>query len=134
MALSTTHVATGSILGTGLGRRGAEVRWGIAGRMAIAWVITLPAAGLVGAGCWFVADGVGGALGVGVVLAFLIAASGWMYVHSRKTAVDHHNVNDAWVDGVLEAVKETFHEDVPAVVLSDDPALVEPSYADPRLH
>ena len=44
MALSTTHVATGSILGSGVGRRGAEVRWGVAGRMVIAWLTTLPAA------------------------------------------------------------------------------------------
>ncbi|MDO5710432.1 MAG: anion permease, partial [Micrococcales bacterium] len=48
-ALSTTHVATGSILGTGVGRKGAEVRWGVAARMAIAWCITLPCAGVVGA-------------------------------------------------------------------------------------
>src|SRR3954447_22522773 len=34
LALSTTHVATGSILGTGLGRKGATVRWAVAGRMA----------------------------------------------------------------------------------------------------
>ena len=49
MALSTTHVATGSILGSGVGRPGAQVRWGVAGRMVIAWVITLPAAAVVGA-------------------------------------------------------------------------------------
>ena len=49
MALSTTHVATGSILGSGVGKPGAQVRWAVAGRMAVAWLITLPAAGLVGA-------------------------------------------------------------------------------------
>ena len=41
-SLSTTHVATGSIIGTGLGKKGAEVRWNVAGRMATAWVFTLP--------------------------------------------------------------------------------------------
>ena len=41
-SLSTTHVATGSIIGTGLGKRGAEVRWNVAGRMATAWLFTLP--------------------------------------------------------------------------------------------
>ena len=45
MALSTTHVATGSILGSGVGKPGAQVRWAVAGRMAVAWLITLPAAG-----------------------------------------------------------------------------------------
>src|SRR5438105_7347255 len=49
LSLSTTHVATGSILGSGVGRRGAQVRWAIAGRMVAAWLVTLPAAGLVGA-------------------------------------------------------------------------------------
>ena len=43
-ALSTTQVCSGGILGAGLGRRLAEVRWGIAGRMALAWLFTLPAA------------------------------------------------------------------------------------------
>ena len=56
-SLSTTHVATGSILGTGLGRKGAEVRWNVAGRMAIAWVVTLPSAALVGAGSEALARG-----------------------------------------------------------------------------
>ncbi len=47
-ALSTTQVVTGSVLGSGVGKPGAEVRWGVAGRMAAAWLITLPCAGLVG--------------------------------------------------------------------------------------
>ena len=112
MALSTTHVATGSILGTGVGRKGAAVRWGVAGRMAIAWVLTLPAAGLVGALCWFLAHSIGGAPGVGVVFAILCAASLWMYLHSRKAPVSHHNVNNDWPDD--------------GVVLSDDDADPEP--------
>jgi hypothetical protein len=48
-SLSTTHVATGSILGSGVGKKGAEVRWSVAGRMATAWVLTLPSAAVVGA-------------------------------------------------------------------------------------
>src|SRR6478735_1883959 len=60
MALSTTHVATGSILGSGVGKPGAQVRWAVAGRMAIAWLITMPAAGLVGAACWYLAHVLGG--------------------------------------------------------------------------
>ena len=58
MALSTTHVATGSILGSGVGKPGAEVRWAVAGRMAVAWLITLPAAGLVGALAYWLSDAV----------------------------------------------------------------------------
>ncbi|GAA2538054.1 inorganic phosphate transporter [Microbacterium mitrae] len=48
-ALSTTQVASGSVIGSGLGRRGSKVRWGTAGRIMIGWVLTLPAAGGVGA-------------------------------------------------------------------------------------
>src|SRR6187402_113400 len=58
MALSTTHVATGSILGSGVGKPGAEVRWAVAGRMAVAWLVTLPAAALVGALAFWLSHGV----------------------------------------------------------------------------
>ncbi|MEA4943514.1 MAG: inorganic phosphate transporter [Propionicimonas sp.] len=94
--LSTTHVATGSILGSGLGRKGAEVRWGVAGRMGLAWLITLPAAALVGAAMWLVGHLVGGAAGGFVIAAIMIAAWLWMWLHSRKSHVSHHNVNDEW--------------------------------------
>ena len=72
-SLSTTHVATGSILGTGVGKKGAEVRWNVAGRMATAWLLTLPAAGVVGACRYALANGIGGDAGVLVVLAVLVA-------------------------------------------------------------
>ncbi len=103
MALSTTHVATGSILGTGLGKKGAEVRWGVAGRMVVAWVITLPAAGLVGALCWFLAHSLGGALGVGAVFLILLAASAAMYRRAQRSAINAKNVNAAWKGGLAPA-------------------------------
>ena len=46
-ALSTTQVTTGSIFGAATGRRLAGVQWGVAGRMALAWLLTLPAAAAV---------------------------------------------------------------------------------------
>ncbi len=48
-ALSTTQVCSGSIIGTGLGKKGSKVNWGVAGKMLIAWIVTFPAAGIVGA-------------------------------------------------------------------------------------
>src|SRR5699024_7292437 len=48
-ALSTTQVASGSVIGSGLGRKRAKVRWNLARRIAAGWVLTLPAAGAVGA-------------------------------------------------------------------------------------
>jgi len=47
--VSTTHTITGAIIGVGAARRVSAVRWGIAGSIIIAWVITLPAAAAIGA-------------------------------------------------------------------------------------
>lgn len=89
-ALSTTQVASGSVIGSGLGRRGATVRWATAGRIAIGWLLTLPAAGGVGAlaallviwlGNWGVA--------IDAVLALVIIVGLFMY--SRRNAVTHAN-------------------------------------------
>ena len=103
-ALSTTHVATGSILGTGLGRRGAEVRWGVALRMVVAWFVTLPAAALVGAVMYGIARVLsplaGGWLGPLVVFALLLAIAAYMVARSRRTRVSAHNVNDDWGPGI----------------------------------
>ncbi len=110
MALSTTHVATGSILGSGVGRKGAVVRWWIAGRMGIAWLITLPAAALIGALCWFIAHLVGGVFGIGIVSAVLVLASTLMFIRSRRRPVHQDNVNDVWTDeppGGQESVPST---------------------------
>ncbi|GJE60486.1 inorganic phosphate transporter [Methylobacterium trifolii] len=50
--VSTTHTITGAIVGVGAARRASAVRWGIAGDIVVAWVLTMPAAGLIGAGCY----------------------------------------------------------------------------------
>jgi PiT family inorganic phosphate transporter len=47
--LSTTHVISGAIIGAGAGKRLSAVRWGVAGNIIAAWLITLPAAAAVGA-------------------------------------------------------------------------------------
>jgi inorganic phosphate transporter, PiT family len=99
-SLSTTHVATGSIIGTGLGKKGAEVRWNVAGRMATAWVFTLPSAALVGAGAEALAHAIGGTLGVVIDLIILAAVAGFIYWRSRGSKVDHNNVNDEWTGSV----------------------------------
>jgi len=96
-ALSTTHVATGSILGSGVGKRGSKVNWKVATRMLMAWAITLPAAGAVGALMWFIGHSLGGLLGTLVVFGLLVLSASYMYWHSRKNPVDSKNVNDDWV-------------------------------------
>ena len=51
--VSTTHTITGAIVGVGAAKRASAVRWGVARRIGWAWIITLPAAGLVGASGYF---------------------------------------------------------------------------------
>jgi PiT family inorganic phosphate transporter len=86
-ALSTTQVASGSVIGTGVGRKGASVRWRTAGRIALGWLITIPAAGLVGAVAAFIAGfGLWGVI-VDVILA--IGAILTIFLRSRHTRVDH---------------------------------------------
>ncbi|WP_353649927.1 inorganic phosphate transporter [Nakamurella sp. A5-74] len=106
-ALSTTHVATGSILGSGIGKKGAEVRWKVAGRMALAWLITLPAAAIVGALTWFIGHTIGGLGGALLIFALLAAAATYMYLRSRRTAVHAGNVNDDWADAKRETSAPT---------------------------
>jgi PiT family inorganic phosphate transporter len=91
-ALSTTQVCTGSILGAGLGRRLAQVRWGVAGRIAVSWVLTLPAAAAVGGVAAWVAGH--GDLGVALVAGVALAAAAGFYVLSRRRPVNADNVND----------------------------------------
>jgi PiT family inorganic phosphate transporter len=102
MALSTTQVATGSILGSGVGKPGAVVRWAVAGRMAVAWLVTLPAAGAVGALSFWLSHSIaslGSALaGDIVIFLILVALSGYMYWRAQQQKVDSSNVNADWDD------------------------------------
>ncbi|MER6089690.1 inorganic phosphate transporter [Streptomyces bluensis] len=91
-ALSTTQVCTGGILGSGLGRKLARVRWGIAGRIAVSWVLTLPAAAATGGVSAWVADQ--GDLGVALVAGVAVAAAAGFYVLSRRRPVNADNVNE----------------------------------------
>ena len=115
MALSTTHVATGSIIGSGVGRR-AKVSWSTARRMVMAWIITLPAAGSVGALTWFVGNGInsltGSAwMGEATVFLILVGFCVWMWAHSRKSAVSHIDMHS----GEAVTTREVHTESIPTV-------------------
>jgi inorganic phosphate transporter, PiT family len=71
--VSTTHTISGSVLGAGASARLSAVRWGIAGNILLAWVLTIPCAGLVGAGMETVTRLPGGVAYV-FVLTLAIAA------------------------------------------------------------
>ncbi|MGH8131597.1 MAG: inorganic phosphate transporter [Steroidobacteraceae bacterium] len=51
--VSTTHTITGAIIGVGSTRRVRAVRWGVAGNVVIAWVLTIPASALIAAAAWW---------------------------------------------------------------------------------
>ncbi|WP_037818247.1 MULTISPECIES: inorganic phosphate transporter [Amycolatopsis] len=87
--LSTTHVCSGGIIGSGVGRREAPVRWRMAGRMVLAWLFTLPAAAIVGAAAGKIASlGEAGTIAVGV--AGILFAAG-IYLLSRRKPVTAHS-------------------------------------------
>jgi inorganic phosphate transporter, PiT family len=76
--LSTTHVISGAIMGAGAAQRLSAVRWGIAGNIFAAWVLTIPAAAIVGAVTYGVVALFGdGATGPVVVAALLVALLVW---------------------------------------------------------
>jgi PiT family inorganic phosphate transporter len=86
-ALSTTQVASGSVIGTGLGRAGAKVKWGTAGKIAIGWLITIPASGALAAGAAALAGL--GTWGIVLDVALAVAAILGIYLWSRRDRVTH---------------------------------------------
>jgi PiT family inorganic phosphate transporter len=56
VGISTTHTITGAIIGVGATRRLSAVRWGIAGQILWAWVLTIPASAFIGMTCYLIAD------------------------------------------------------------------------------
>ncbi|WP_105566919.1 inorganic phosphate transporter [Microbacterium halophytorum] len=93
-ALSTTQVASGSVIGSGLGRRGSTVRWRTVGRIFAGWVVTLPAAGAVGAACALVVVWLG-TVGVVVDAVLAVAIILGLFLRSRRDAVTSKNAMSA---------------------------------------
>ena len=91
-ALSTTQVCSGSIIGTGLGAK-TKVDWKVAARMLVAWLVTFPAAGLLGAAACALACV--GNWGVFAVAAIALGVAGLILHLSRRNPVSASNVNDA---------------------------------------
>ena len=93
LPLSTTHITSGAVMGSGLGKAAADVKWGVAGRMIVAWILTLPAAALVGAAIALTTKKGGNASIVAVaVIAALVL--GGVFILSRRDAVGPGNIND----------------------------------------
>ncbi|MFJ5830520.1 anion permease [Streptomyces sp. NPDC093089] len=99
-SLSTTQSCSGAVMGAGLGRKGGVVRWSTATRMFVAWGLTLPAAGLVGAGAEFLTKQ--GTWGIAAVAVLLVAGSAAIWALSRRKPVDQHNVTADDLDAHAE--------------------------------
>ena len=100
--LSTTQVCSGAIFGAGAGRRSGSVHWSVAGRMVVAWAVTLPAAAVVGAVTSYVAAT--GPVGVVAVTAGAIGCGLAIYLASRRNPVTALNVNDVQAASPARAV------------------------------
>ena len=90
--LSTTQVVSGSIVGVGLGKRLAQVDWGVAGRIGLGWIFTLPAAAVVGAVAALVAI----SSTAGLVIVAVVAVAGVVVIFrlAAKKPVTAKNVNE----------------------------------------
>jgi PiT family inorganic phosphate transporter len=90
--LSTTQVATGSIFGAAMGRGSGRVHWRLGRQVAIAWLLTLPAAAAVGAvASWLVGTG---PIGTIIVVLVLVGVAGGIYAVSRRSRVTADNISD----------------------------------------
>ena len=74
--LSTTQVISGGVMGSGAGKRLSAVRWGVAGNIVVAWILTLPMAAAIGAAiygvCRIFGTGAVGPLGVSIAGLVLV--------------------------------------------------------------
>ena len=83
--LSTTHVISGGVVGAGAAKRLSAVKWGVAGNMAVAWVLTSPAAGLMGGVAYGISWAVGGGTAGPVVVCLLLLIAMALMFRSRST-------------------------------------------------
>jgi PiT family inorganic phosphate transporter len=74
--------------------------------MATAWLITLPSAGLVGGLTYWIVHEVGGFPGAIIGVSLLVATASAIYLRSRRTKVDHKNVNAEWKGDLTAGLDE----------------------------
>ncbi|WP_022877699.1 inorganic phosphate transporter [Microbacterium sp. B19] len=94
--LSTTQVTSGAVVGSGLGKRLASVHWNVVARIAFAWIVTLPAAALVGGLAAWAAGA--STLGLVIVLVVGLGACAGLFLLARRKPVSAENVNEESLD------------------------------------
>jgi PiT family inorganic phosphate transporter len=84
--LSTTHVTSGGVMGAGVGKRAAEVNWTTAQKMAFAWLVTIPVAGLVAGAFYLLVDGLGKDIAGPLAVSLLGAvAAGMLFFAAQRS-------------------------------------------------
>ena len=84
--LSTTHTISGAVIGSGAAKRLSAVRWGVAGNIVIAWVLTLPAAAAIGGLTYALTRLFGtGALGPIVVSLAILAGAAFLFARRAQS-------------------------------------------------
>ncbi len=95
-SLSTTQVVSGGVVGAGLGRVGGVVQWLVVRRMVLTWIVTLPAAGLMGAAAeGAISAAPSDTVGVALVGALALAVATFLALRARRSSVNAGNVIDA---------------------------------------
>jgi PiT family inorganic phosphate transporter len=83
--LSTTHTISGAVIGSGAAKRLSAVRWGVAGNIVVAWVLTLPAAALIGGATYGLTRIFGtGAVGPVVISTLILIGAALMFVRRAQ--------------------------------------------------
>jgi inorganic phosphate transporter, PiT family len=83
--LSTTHTISGAVIGSGAAKRLSAVRWGVAGNIVVAWVLTLPAAAIIGAAAYLITRVFGtGAAGPIIVSTLILIGTVFLFVRRSQ--------------------------------------------------
>jgi inorganic phosphate transporter, PiT family len=86
--LSTTHTISGAVIGSGAAKRLSAVRWGVAGNIVVAWILTLPAAAVIGALTFGITRAFGtGAVGPIVVSLAILVGSAILFARRSREGV-----------------------------------------------
>jgi PiT family inorganic phosphate transporter len=86
--LSTTHTISGAVIGSGAAKRLSAVRWGVAGNIVVAWILTLPAAAVIGGLTFLITRAFGtGALGPIVVSAAILIGAAFLFARRSREGV-----------------------------------------------
>jgi inorganic phosphate transporter, PiT family len=109
--LSTTQVVSGGVTGAGIGKK-QPVHWQVFGHMVSAWILTIPAAGVLGAGAYEISDifGTNSDAGAIVTMAITVAIAAVLWVISRRTAVTAKDLDRTGITPEQEAARATAGE------------------------